>query len=285
MTAKILFRKCEQRYAGLLQTLEKTETESAENRIALYEQALMEIDVAIREVKRWVNEADFRSVAEEVHFFKEVKPLFISQFIYYSKILAVEVAKPNAGQQILKEYYEYELQSLKGFVDEYSGFYDYYRRKATYLDEKYFVRHRFDFKMSIGSQLYNYDTDFTTSHDHLIARIMANDRLERYLLQCIYHLEGYFFEKFSERSPLTWSASKSALVELIYALHGMQCFNGGNIEVSEIARIVEKSFNVELGNVYKTVHEIRNRKTGRTKFLQALNESLNRHFEDRDALG
>lgn len=284
MTAKLLSEKCEKRYAALLQALEKTETESDENTTVLYEQALMEIDGAVREVKRWVNETDFRSVAEEVYFFKEVKPLFIAQFIYYSKILAVEVAKPNAGQHILKEYYEYELQDLKSFVDNYGGFYEYYRRKATYLDEKYFVRHRFDFKMSTDHRLYSYDSSFTTSHDHLIAQIIANDRLERYLLQAIYHLEGYFFEKFSDRSPLTWSASKASLVELIYALHGMQCFNGGNIEVSEIARFIEKSFNIDLGNFYKTVHEIRNRKTGRTKFLQALNESLNRHFDGMDAL-
>lgn len=284
MTAKSLFRQCERRYAQLIQILDKTEAGHEENQIEKYEQALMEIDQAIREIKTLIGAADLLSVPEEVYFFKELKPLFIAQFIYYSKVLEIEVAKPNAGQHILKEYYEYELQHLKSFVDDYSDFYEYYRRKATYLDEKYFVRHQFDFKMTINSQLYNYDAGFTTSHDHLIAQIMANDRLERYLLQSIYHLEGYFFEKFSDKSPLKWTASKSALVELLYALHGMQCFNGGNIEVSEIARFIEKSFNIDLGNFYKTFHEIKNRKTGRTKFLQALNESLTQHFEDTEGL-
>lgn len=284
MTAKSVFRKCERRYALLIQTLEKTEAGDEVDQIEKYEQALMEIDNAIREIKALVGATAFLSVPEQVYFFKEIKPLFVAQFIYYSKVLEIEVAKPNAGQHALKEYYEYELQHLKSFVDDYSDFYEYYRRKATYLDEKYFVRHQFDFKMSIHSHLYNYDTSFTTSHDHLIAQILANDRLERHLLQAVYRLEGYFFEKFSDKSPLKWTGSKSALVELLYALHGMQCFNGGNIEVSEIARFIEKSFNIDLGNFYKTFHEIKNRKTGRTKFLQALNDSLTQHFEDTDGL-
>lgn len=282
MTIKFFFKKCQKRYASLLQSLEKIEAECEGEMIEIYEQSLLEIDHAIRALKSLVDAADFQSAAEEVYFFKEIKPLFVSQFIYYSKVLEIEVSKPNAGQHILKEYYEYELKNLKNFVDDYNGFYEYYRRKATYMDEKYFVRNQFDFKMSVDSRLYNYDINFTTSHDHLVAQIVANDKLERHLLQSIYHLEGYFFEKFSEKSPLTWSASKSGLVELIYALHGMQCFNGGHVEISEIARFIEKSFNIDLGNFYKTIHEIKNRKTGRTKFLQSLNESLTHHFENTD---
>ena len=252
--------------------------------IEKYEKILMEIDQVVRTVKASISNMEFASVADEVYFFKEMKPRFIAHFMYYSRLVSIEVAKPNAGPYILKEYYEYELQNLKTFLDEYSDFYEYYRRKATYLDEKYFVRHQIDFKMTINSHLYNYDTSFTTSHDHLIAQIMANDRLERHLLQAIYHLDGYFFEKFSDKSPLKWTASKSALVELIYALHGMQCFNGGNIEVSEIARFIENTFNIDLGNFYKTFHEIKNRKTVRTKFLLALNESLNQHLDNTDVI-
>lgn len=284
MLTKTIFLKCEKQYVNLLLTLDKIEAEDQSDNISRYEKALMEIDAAIRVVRSLVSSNEFSSVAAEVRFFKEVKPLFVAQFIYYAKILEIEAAKPNAGQQILKEYYEYELQHLKNFVDDYSDFYDYYRRKATYLDEKYFVRRQFDFKMGIDHRFYNYDRDFTTTHDHLAAQIMANDRLERFLLQSVYHLEGYFFDKFSSKSPVTWSASKSSLVELLYALHGMQCFNGGNTEVSEIARVLEKSFNIDLGNIYKTFHEIKNRKTGRTKFLQSLKESLTQYFDDADAL-
>lgn len=282
MEAKLFFKRCKENYQNLLDTLGKIETEKEGDMVGVYEHSLMEVDESIRTLKRLVQKTLFRSAADEVYFFKELKPLFVSQFIFYSKVLSIEVAKPNAGQHILKDYYEFELQHLKNFVDEYGGFYEYYRRKATYLDEKYFLRHQFDFKMNTDVSLHNYDTDFTTSHDHLIAQIMANDRLEHYLLQSVHRLDGYFHEKFSPKSPITWTASKSALVELLYALHSMQCFNNGRIEMSEISRFLEKTFNIELGNVYKTLHEIKNRKTGRTKFLQALDERLNRQFDESE---
>ena len=280
MHAKLCFRKTEKRYAALLETLENIEIDQEGSATEKYEQSLMEIDAAIRDVKVMVAKTVFTSAAEEVHFFKNLKPLFISQFIYFSKVLEIEVAKPNAGQHVLKDYYEAELQQLKNFVDEHGDFYEYYRRKATYLDHKYFVRGQFDFKMSVDAYLYSFDENFTTSHDHLIAQIIANDRLEKYLLQSVYHIEGYFYEKFSDKSPLTWSGSKSGLIELLYALHVMRCFNGGNGDFSETVKFAAKSFNIDVGNIYKTLHEIKNRKTGRTKFLTALAESLEQHFEN-----
>ena len=280
METKPIFKKTRKLYDELIQSLEQIDRENAEGIIEGYEKSLMEIDQSLRQLKVLVSTVAFSSIAEEVYFFKEIKPLFAAQFIYYSKILSLEAAKPNAGQYVLKEYYESELKQLKNFVEDYGEFYEYYRRKATYLDEKYFVRNQFDFKMNIDANLYNYDERFTTSHDHLLAKIIANDRLESYLLSSIYKIEGYFFEKFSDKSPLTWTFSKSGLVELLYALHTMHCFNGGNVELSEITRFIEKSFNVELGNVYKTLHEIKNRKTGRTKFLQALEEGLEKRFEE-----
>lgn len=283
MNAKLFFRKSEKMYRDLLVAIENIEASPEGDRLKNYERILMETDRSIRCLKGLLADVNFTSVAEEVYFFKKLKPLFVSQFIYYSRLLSLEATKPNAGPLILKEYYEYELQDLQLFLDEYRDFYEYYRRKATYLDQKYFVRYQFDLTMSIDPNLYHFDDQFTTSHDHLVARILANDRLEKYLLQSIYQIEGYFYEKFSDQSPLTWSGSKSGLIELLQGLHVMRCFNGGNVDFSETVKFVEKSFNVSLGNFYKTLHEIKNRKNDRAKFLHALAESLELHFEKGDA--
>jgi len=222
----------------------------------------------------------FSTLADEVHFFKELKPLFIAQFIYHSRVLSIEAKKPSAGQYVLKEYYEYELRDLNTLTDKFPDFYEYYRRKATYLDQKYFVRQQFDIKAPLDANRYNFDEKFTTSHDGLVAQILAGDRLEKYLLSAAYSQEGHYLQKFTDKSPLKWTASKSALVELLYALHLTHCFNGGTTDLSETVRIIEKTFNMDLGNFYKTLHEIKNRKTGRTKFLMALHERLEEHFEN-----
>ncbi|MGR3857171.1 MULTISPECIES: RteC domain-containing protein [Chryseobacterium] len=282
MEIQLFFKKCKELQTELDKKLEMIDSAHSEDRIGACEKSLMEIDTAIRLIKSMVGRLEFSSIADEIYFFKELKPLFISRFIYYSNLLAIEAAKPNAGQASLKEYYNCELQLIKDFYQQHIDFYEYYRRKAAFLDQKYFVRNQFDLKTKLQSGLYNYDEKFATSHDHLIAQILANDLLEKYLLKSISQTEGYIFEKVTDRSPLNWSASKSGLVELLYALHQTCCFNGGNIEFSEVIRFTEKSLNVNLGNFYKTLHEIKSRKINRTKFLKLLNDNLNQFFTDCD---
>lgn len=282
MEVQLFFKKCKKLQEELGEKLEMIELTTPEDRIGCCEKSLMEIDTAIRLIKSIVSGLEFSSVADEIHFFKEVKPFFIARFIYYSNLLSIEAAKPNAGQLNLKEYYSCELEALKDFYQQHIDFYEYYRRKAAFLDQKYFVRNQFDLKTKLESGLYNYDEKFATSHDHLIAQILANDLLEKYLLKSINETEGYVYEKLNDKSPLYWSSSKSGLVELLYALHQTRCFNGGNIEFSEVIRFTEKSLNVNLGNFYKTLHEIKSRKINRTKFLQLLNDHLNQLFTDSD---
>jgi len=279
MESKILFKKIRKLYTDLLAALQKIEENRRDQLIIRCEESIMEIDASLVRLKGMVINHTFSSLADEVHFFKELKPLFIAQFIYHSRILSIEAKKPSAGPYILKEYYEYELRDLKRFTDDFPDFYEYYRRKATYLDQKYFVRQQFDIKAPLDANRYNFDEKFTTSHDGLVAQILAGDRLEKYLLTAAYNQEGHYFQKFSDKSPLRWTASKSALIELLYALHLTHCFNGGSTDLTETVRIIEKTFNTDLGNFYKTLHEIKNRKTGRTKFLTALQERLEEYFD------
>lgn len=75
---------------------------------------------------------------------------------------------------------------------------------------------------------------------------------------------------------VTWSASKAALTELLFSLHLTGCFNGGNIELAEVIRWAEASLHTDLGNYHKTLAEVRNRKTRRTKFL----DLILRNFQD-----
>ncbi|MBV8326702.1 RteC domain-containing protein [Chryseobacterium sp.] len=282
MNTTAFFKKCKNLHDELEKKLELIEVEYRENRIECYEKCLMEIDVTVRETKLIVSVLDFSTAADEIHFFKEVKPLLISKFIYYSKLLTIEVAKPNAGSASLKEYYNIQLEVIKMFYKEHIDFYEYYRRKATFLDQKYFIRYQLDIKMKLETFMYNYDEKFTTSHDHLVAEILAHDLLENYLLKSIKEIEGCFLEKSSNQFPVNWSASKAGLIELIYALYHMRCFNGGNIELSEVIKFVEKSLDCDLGNFHKTVFEIRNRKQGPTKFLQMVCDNLIQHFMNHE---
>lgn len=278
MVTKTIFRKIAKLHEEL--ELKINEAYDEDNMLKVAEKSLLLIDDSIRKLKSLVSAHHFENKGEEIHFFKKLKPKFISKFIYYSTVLDLESHKPNAGKNALKEYYEAEQEKLKNFYKEQSDFYSYYRREATYLDHKIFVRNSYDLKMKLSLGFYNLDTSFTTSHDQLIAKFMANEKIDHYLKKQIDSLSENNENQNSSR--LVWSASKVGLIELVYALYHMRCFNGGNVELSEVIRFVEKSLGTDLGNFHKTIFEIRNRKQGPTKFLNIVSDNLAQHFQQTE---
>ncbi|MFN3773471.1 RteC domain-containing protein [Cloacibacterium normanense] len=282
METNLLLRKIEKLSTVLEVNLSKMEKEIPDV-IVLCEHALMEIDEKIRLVKAMVTQHEFEDMAQEIYFFKKIKPHLISKFIYYSKILELESNKPNLGTKAIRKYYESILNSLKNFYKENTNFYNYYRRKATYMDHQYFVRYQHDLKKWFNIQLHNFDEHFTTSHDDLVAQIIAHDLLEKYLLNAIKNINNDAEKEIMDISMVQWTAPKVNLIELIYALHQTKCFNGGNIELSEIIRHTEKNLQINLTGFHKILGEIKARKKERTKFLQLLNDNLNQIFLDADS--
>lgn len=277
MVTKTIFRKIAKLHDDLEWKINQVYDED-EDMVKVAEKSLLLIDESIRELKGMISIHHFENIAEEVYFFKKLKPQFISKFIYYSTILDIESHIPNAGNKAFKKYYEAEQDKLKTFYIEQAEFYSYYRREATYLDHKIFVRNSYDLKMKLSFGYYNFDASFTTSHDHMIARFLASQQFDKYLKKQLEKLNDNAGSK--TLSPLVWSASKVGLIELVYALYQMRCFNGGNIELSEVIKFVEKSLDTDLGNFHKTIFEIRNRKQGPTKFLHLVSDHLHQHFRN-----
>ena len=72
----------------------------------------------------------------------------------------------------------------------------------------------------------------------------------------------------------SWTGTKTELVELIYALNTTGCINNGQTEMKIIIDICKELFNIELGNIYKTFNEIKDREKDPTKFLNKLTINL-----------
>ena len=77
-------------------------------------------------------------------------------------------------------------------------------------------------------------------------------------------------------SPLRWSDSKVALVELIYALNAAGSINNGKSELKQIVQLFEKMFAIELGNYARVFAEIRTRKSGTSNFINHLKDRIER---------
>lgn len=147
------------------------------------------------------------------------------------------------------------------------------------------MRNKIDFRQSHESFSIELDKKQSTSFDFKVAKIIANDLLQVYLHDELNHLE---LHNNKEKPPVvpkskqTWTDPKTALIELIYALHSHSSLDNGRPDIKEIASSFEQVFNIDLGDYYKTYLEIRVRKSSRTKFLDSLRESLLKRMDNTD---
>lgn len=180
----------------------------------------------------------FASTEEEIHFFKELKPLLASKIIYYNTVYKIEVRFPSGSEEVQRDYLLSETDRISKSFQRNLAFYQYHRTKATYLDRQYFMRGKPDIQIIVDSFYYETDPQFSTSHDFKVAKILANELLEIYLTNRLHELERREQRKRVKNGftgkVLRWTGTKRALVELVYALHACGCLNKGTVDIKEI---------------------------------------------------
>lgn len=252
--------------------------------IVLAELSMRESLDALKKLKAFILKYKFKSESEEIEFFKYIKPHFLSKTIYFNKVFTIEMKRPSGGENVVKKYLRYEQKKLKGYFNNNADFYAYYRAQNTFMDHKYFVRGNLDLKLHIEPFVFESDPKFTTSHDFVVARIIANDMLEVYLKEQLEKLKRTDLADqkiYIPKVKLNWTDSKAAMIELIYALYFKGSFNNGQADIKEITKYFEVVFNTDLGDVYRSYIEIRNRNS-RTKFLSGLQDLLNDKMSESD---
>nr|WP_294894898.1 RteC domain-containing protein [uncultured Pedobacter sp.] len=224
---------------------------------------------SLSDLKKYVLTNGFKSDDEEIHFFKYQKPLIAAKLIYFNTIYKIETKKPY-GAKPIRKYLIKELKKLKRFFSNNLDFYKYYRSNNSFLDESFFVRGKHDIRLWLDTFYFEADHRFSTSHDHKVAEIIANDLIQVYLEDQLNNNH----KKTADSSSLNWTGSKTALTELIYALHSHGVFDNGNTDIKLIAKTFESAFNIDLGDFYHTFMELKSRKINRTKFLNNLCDTL-----------
>ncbi|HVM86874.1 MAG TPA: RteC domain-containing protein [Puia sp.] len=233
------------------------------------------------DLKSYVLAHPFESPEEEVHFFKTIKPRFYACMLYYSRLYQIELDKPVGGHESVKSYFIEEIKKINCFFEDNKEFYRYLRSGATYFDQVYFVRENQNDTVLHDSLSLQWDTQFSTAYDYKLARIESDKML------CDYFMEAIQIPKSNEdnrqtKNKLQWTAQKSGLVELLYALHASGVFNNSPLEIKTVANYFSEVFDISLGNIYKTYEEIRLRKKNRTSFLDSLRNNLLRKMEEDD---
>lgn len=252
------------------------------------ETALNIVIQSFGQLREAVKNHAFENKQQEIEFFKYIKPAFSSKLIYFNEIFRIETEKPEGSPKTVDKFYNNEEKRLNEFYKANFEFYKYYRSRNTSRDKKYFTRRKCDIKMGIDSYFFQSDFDFNTTHDFLVAQILANKLLQQYLNK---KREGLLEIRMKNKEPLTshknpvmqWTGSKVALVELLYALHASGVLNNGKASLNKIAQSAEAIFNIQLNQPNRVFLEIKNRKSmEQTAFLNHLKDNLVRRIQESD---
>ena len=233
-------------------------------------------------LKKFILSYEFQDAAEEIHFFKNVKPQLCAHLIYYRTIYNIEMNRPLGSVESQRKYLYKELKDIRDFINKRLDFYRYWRSGSTSLDEIYFRRGKTDMELYLESFYYELDPKFSTNYDFKVARILANDMLQIFIRSELDALEESRYRNNDNRSQvnININAKKTDIIELLYALDTLNFF--GEKSLNRITALVEKTFNINLGNFSRTFAEMKSRNIP-TPFLDKMRESLLKRMGRKDS--
>ena len=232
------------------------------------------LGAAFNQLKTFILAYNFRDDAEEIYFFKHIKPLLCSHLIYYRKIYNIEMNRPVGSIEAQRAYLHHELDRIHEFQHKRQDFYRYLRSGATSLDTIYFMRGKTDMELYLETFYYERDPLFSTNCDFKVARIMANDMLQVFIQSEVEALEESRYKNSDpNHCPLNVRihAKKTDIIEMLYGLDTVNFF--GDVSLKRITAFVERWFNIDLGNISRTFAEMKSRNVP-TPFFDKIRDAL-----------
>jgi hypothetical protein len=235
-------------------------------------------------VKEYILKEEFKDEIEEINFFKIIKPQVLGKLIYYNKVYRVETACPVNNGKMYYSYFATQLQELKLEYREHicnSSFYRYYRSGRVDRDDELFKRGKINYHDGLNSFVFEIDPQFSTYYDYKVARIIANELLYSYLMTKISPDENpdILLQNMESIKDLSWTDSKNALIELIYAVYASGAVSGGKVGVRKLSLIAQILFRIPLNDIHHAFHRMKTRAGSRTAFLDQLKASLEEYMD------
>lgn len=259
-----------------------TIADGAENVLQKAERSFLAVRNVLSKVKAFILDYAFKDKAEEILFFKKIKPRFLKELICYKELQEIEGHRPFGNDEMLLRYYHLVLERISVYFDRNQYLYNYHQLGKTIHDEEFYLRSASDALADTAI-----DPRFCTVYSHKLSKLMAFEIVRDYLKKCIYQLEHP--ELPIPSAPQTdlkyqWTDSKVALIELAYALQSKGSVNNGKLMLKQMIDFFEQLFGIDLGN-YSAVFQqnIRIRKrSSRTLYIDQLKEYLEKRMDDAD---
>lgn len=157
----------------------------------------------ISELKAFTRKYTFQSQAEEIQFFKEVKPVLLSQYFYYKRVFAIRLFDSFKDVKCRQANYYQLLRQLEKYAQKNLDFYEYCMSGNTSLDESYFTRN------DKGHKSLDHDETFSTGYDTKLAKILSIELTKNHILKLLKQTS----ENQVSGVPLIWTGQKTDLTE------------------------------------------------------------------------
>lgn len=234
----------------------------------------------INRIHERVGSYEFKSVQEEIFFFKQLKPLVVSQWLFWEKMCRLEEKYGRCGLQrpaVLKK----QLHKAERFLQKHHDFFMYLKHSETYCDGRYFRRQSGNRDNRLLSYTLNFDAQVSCSHGYLAAKLKASEQLRNFCIRRIQLLKEKSFKNDADIPTLQWTGTKAEAIELIYALQTVGVVNHGRATVKELAQAFESVFSIQVSKqLYRDFIDIKRRKIETTRFLNRMAGQLNDKIED-----
>ncbi len=255
--------------------------DNSKNILQRAEQSILYISSCLSELRTFIGKYKFQDEAEEILFFKEVKPQYLELLYYYRELFQLESAKPLGTDDLIISYYERSLAPINSFFARNHSLYIYYKAGRTDRDKEFFIRNSSIMLTEMAGA--DIDPVFSTAASNVIAGVLGFERLCEYISATIkkVHL-GEPTGTTVNDVALQWTDSKAGLIELLYGLHEKGCFDNGKSDLKQVVQLFEIACKVDLGNYSRTFQEIRIRKKNKTAFLDNVKEMFEQRMEKAD---
>lgn len=239
--------------------------------------ALELIKTALNNLKEIILVKKFSSLQEEIEFFKEIKPSLLAKFYLTSFVIQYK-NQQFISKDAVSKLVESNTEENQSFLTEYKTYILQLMEYNEDQEKEYFVRKQFSPPMNDVLQKVLLNPNFCTFHSEILAVFKSQKLIQNFLNS----------EKEKNRNPfnqvfdLKWTQNKTSLIELMYGLYYSNAVNNGECSIKDLKNVFELMFNVDLGNVYRTYHELKNRDI-RTPFIDSLRIAVENKLDEDDA--
>lgn len=265
----------EKLYAKMLQQLNIVANE-AEHELQKAHRSFDVVKEALKALKDFLGTYQFKDEKDEIFFYKEVKPRFLSELYYWKELFHLYSHAPKGAKKRIIRYYEAQITYLQTAVQRHNDLYIYYQMGYDHNDSDLFLKRPSDHTIYLSYDL-ELDARFANINSDALGLILAHEKICNYIGQRIMQLKGKHVDTLETHKPLSrlsWTDTKAALIELGYALFAKGAVNSGNAAIKDIMNTLETIFNVQLGNYYRSYLDMNIRKKSRTPYLDSLKQSL-----------